>query len=84
MENLTLKEKLGRYIDACFPIIYINSYEEEKIDRIIKDTIGKKNAYEWNSALGILDFKSKERYESIDLEKYLTSIIDNGVEDELY
>ena len=74
MENLTLKEKLGRYIDACFPIIYINSYEEEKIDRIIKDTIGKKNAYEWTSALGWLDFQSKERKESIDLEIFLTSI----------
>lgn len=83
MENLTLKEKLGRYIDACFPIIYINSYEEEKIDRIITDAIRSRRAFEWNSALGILDFKSKERYESIDLEKYLTSIIDNGVEDEL-
>lgn len=83
MENLTLKEKLGRYIDACFPIIYINSYEEEKIDRIIKDTIGKKNAYEWTSALGWLDFQSKERKESIDLENFLTSIIDDGIEDEL-
>ena len=83
MENLTLKEKLERYIGAHFPIIYINSYEEEKIDRIITDAIRSRRAFEWNSALGILDFKSKERYESIDLEKYLTSIIDNGVEDEL-
>lgn len=83
MENLTLKEKLGRYIDACFPIIYINSYEEEKIDRIITDAIRSRRAFEWNSASGILDFKSKERQESIDLEEYLTSIINDGIEDEL-
>ena len=36
MENNNLKYKLSHYIDAAFPIIYINSFEENKIDEIIQ------------------------------------------------
>ena len=32
MEDRTLKAKLVRYIDAGFPIIYINTFEEDKVD----------------------------------------------------
>ncbi len=35
MENKSLKSKLVRYIDAGFPIIYINTFEEDKVDVII-------------------------------------------------
>ena len=37
MENRTLKYKLVRYIDAGFPIIYINTFEEDKLDSIIAE-----------------------------------------------
>ena len=33
------KEKLVNYIDAGVPILYINSYEENKIDDLIKEVI---------------------------------------------
>ena len=32
----TLKQNLIRYIDARFPIIYLDTYEELKLDEIIK------------------------------------------------
>ena len=37
MENRTLKERLSRYIDAGFPIIYLNTFEEDKVNDIIFD-----------------------------------------------
>lgn len=58
MEN-TLKKKLVRYIDASFPIIYINSFEEEKVDKIIAEISEGKEVVEWNGANGMVDFKTK-------------------------
>ena len=37
MEDKTLKSKLIRYIDAGFPIIFINTFEEDKVDDIIRE-----------------------------------------------
>ena len=36
MEDKNLKSKFARYIDAGFPIIYLNTFEEDKVDTIIK------------------------------------------------
>lgn len=59
MENKTLKSKLARYIDAGFPILYLNTFEEDKVDSIVKD-IGKgKEIYEWNETNGYIDFEAK-------------------------
>lgn len=59
MENKTLKSKLARYIDAGFPILYLNTFEEDKMDSIVKD-IGKgKEIYEWNETNGYINFEAK-------------------------
>lgn len=61
MANIHVKEKLANYIDAGFPIIYINSFEEEKVDQIIDELSREKEVLEWNgSSNGLLDFKTKE------------------------
>lgn len=78
-----IENKLGNYVDAGFPIVYINSFEEDKANEIIKRVIGKRKAFEWNAALGVCDFHSSERQTSISLKDYLHSIIDSGLEDEL-
>ena len=57
---MTLKESLARYIDAGFPIIYINSFEEAKTDRIINEVMGRHEVLEWNGASGLVDFHSKK------------------------
>ena len=59
MENKTLKSKLARYIDAGFPVIYINTFEEDKVDNIISELSLSKEVYEWNETNGYIDFKNK-------------------------
>ncbi|MFI3211934.1 MAG: hypothetical protein R3Y24_01190 [Eubacteriales bacterium] len=59
MENKTLKSKLVRYMDAGFPVIYINTFEEDKVDTIINEIHGGKEVYEWNETNGYIDFETK-------------------------
>lgn len=55
----TVKENLGRYIDAGFPILYIYTYEETKADRYIASVAGRREVLEWNGADGFVNFKTK-------------------------
>lgn len=55
----SFKEKLVRYIDAGFPIVYINTFEEAKADRYISDVAGRREIVEWNGANGFVDFATK-------------------------
>ncbi|MFL0250949.1 AAA family ATPase [Clostridium neuense] len=57
--NYSLREKLIRYIDAGFPIIYINSFEESKVDEVIKYAISGREIVEWNGFNGYVDFITK-------------------------
>lgn len=59
MENRNLKSRLVRYIDAGFPIIYLNTFEEDKVDTIIQEVSCGKEIYEWNETNGYIDFQSK-------------------------
>ena len=59
MENKTLKTKLPRYIDAGFPIIYMNTFEEDKVDSIISAFSSSKEIVEWNETNGYIDFENK-------------------------
>ena len=77
------KEKLANYIDAGVPILYINSFEENKTDTLIKEVLGDRKAFEWNLSLGVSNFKTGERQSDISLKDYLKTAIDNGLEDEL-
>ena len=77
------KEKLANYIDAGVPILYINSYEENKIDDLIKEVIVERRAFEWSEALGVCDFKTGERQSQFSLKEYLQTLINSGLEDEL-
>ena len=78
-----MKEKLVNYIDAGVPILYINSYEENKTDELIRTILGERRAFEWSEALGVSNFKTGERQSAISLQEYLKLIIDSGIEDEL-
>lgn len=59
MEDRTFKAKLVRYIDAGFPIIYINTFEEDKVDSLIPEISSVKEVYEWNETNGYIDFETK-------------------------
>lgn len=59
MENKNLKSRLVRYVDAGFPIIYLNTFEEDKVDTIIQEVSCGKEIYEWNETNGYIDFQTK-------------------------
>lgn len=61
-----LKEKMMQYIDAGYPILYINSYEEEKIDHIVNASAAGRKILEWNGTLGLCDFITKKSYDLAD------------------
>ena len=54
-----LKQKLSQYIDAGFPILYINSFENDKIDDMIREIGDRREIVEWNGARGMVDFNTK-------------------------
>lgn len=57
---MSVKNELMKYIDAGYPIIYINSFEEVKTDRIIEEVMGGREGLEWNGANGFVNFKNKQ------------------------
>jgi len=56
---MQINTSLISYIDSGFPIIYINSFEETKVDNIITSVIGGREGLEWNGSQGFCKFKSK-------------------------
>lgn len=68
MHKLSLE--IGPYIDALFPILYINTYEELKVNDILDELKGDKEVLEWNNV------KSKES-----LEDFLDVANDEIVQD---
>lgn len=59
--DTSLKEKTIQYIYACFPIIYMDTFEEDKVDILIGDIseILGREVYEWNGTYGYIDFETK-------------------------
>ena len=55
---MTLLDKVTIYVDAGFPILLIHSYEEKKIDEIVKKSAAGRELYEWNGVTGFTDFST--------------------------
>jgi len=61
----SMKNKLIEYCDAGFPIVYIDTYEDEKTDNIIAEAFNRGfKIEEWNGATGHCDFKNKNSFYS--------------------
>ena len=77
---MKLKEKIIEYIDAGFPILYINTYEEEKADKIISQVSTGRKVFEWNSVYGLTDFKTKTSFNMMDnsLNANLGFLLESG------
>ena len=52
-------EKLMLYLDAGLPIIYIDSFEEDKADEVINKVTVERDVYEWNKAEGLFKRSNK-------------------------
>ncbi|HOO07815.1 MAG TPA: AAA family ATPase [Ruminococcus sp.] len=57
-----IKRTLNSYVDAGYPIIYINSFEETKVDSIVSSVMGGRKGLEWNGSQGFCDFKTKKDF----------------------
>lgn len=58
---MSLKSRLIQYRDAGYPIVFIESFEEDKADKIISEiaSSARLSVVEWNGASGVCDFKTK-------------------------
>ena len=56
---MNLKDNLLRYLDAGFPILYINSFEEAKIEETIKEIADRRTVAIWSMATGYGEFSTK-------------------------
>ena len=43
-----LEEKLREYIGAKVPIIYVSSFDDNAVERIIFKVTGRRKVWEWN------------------------------------
>jgi SpoVK/Ycf46/Vps4 family AAA+-type ATPase len=57
--TLNLKQNLSRYIDACFPILYINTFEESKTEDLLNQIADRRRIIKWSSAEGYSEFSTK-------------------------
>lgn len=57
---MSLKKSLSRYLDAGFPILYINSFEETKVETIIKQIADRRTLSIWSAAAGYGEYSTKE------------------------
>ena len=78
---MRLKDNISRYLDAGFPILYINSFEEAKIEEIIRSVADRRTVSVWSMASGYSEYSTKDdewivpptKNETTDLETILNN-----------
>ena len=60
MSKITTVEKISRYMDAGFPIIYFNTFEELKGMQTIIAASGARQVLEWSYTDGLILYKNGE------------------------
>lgn len=75
---------LASYIDALYPIIYINHFNFKVIDDAIAHVGENVKCVEFNNALGLIDFNTKSPMKECDLEEFLRLTMDDGFEQETF
>lgn len=84
MRKEKFEVRLREYIDAQVPIIYIDSFDDNKIDEMILQVTGSRKVQEWNELDGLLNRKKIEKgkavgiHETIGSEKTLYDVIRDG------
>ena len=77
MKN-SARDLLASYIDALYPIIYINHFDFKVIDAIIADIGDDRKVVEYSNGLGIVDFKNKSLMKECELAEFLKLVKDDG------
>ena len=83
MKN-SARDMLASYIDALYPIIYINHFDFKIIDDIVLDISDSRKVIEYNNGLGIVDFKTKSVMKECDLFSFLKLVKDDGYDHSVF
>ena len=83
MKN-SARDLLASYIDALYPIIYINHFDFKVIDDIVSDIVDGRKVIAYNNGLGIVDFKTKSMMKECDLFNFLKLVKDDGYEHSMF
>lgn len=87
MEKISMVEKISRYMDAGFPIIYFNTFEELKGMQMIIEASGARQVLEWSYTDGLFLYKKGEVQDEYknDLAKIpLARVLEQLLIEELY
>lgn len=87
MSKITIVEKISRYMDAGFPIIYFNTFEELKGMQTIIAASGARQVLEWSYTDGLILYKNGEVQEEYknDLAKIpLANVLEQMLIEDLY
>ncbi len=76
----SLSERMTLYMDAGFPIIYIETFEEDKAERAIVRASSNREILEWN-VRGLFYSKSDEKREGISLLEALNNFANSAAMD---
>lgn len=83
-EELTVQEKIIRYIRAKYPILYFDNFDFNLVSRIIDDISDKHKVIEYNNAIGQVNFKTRipmGNRKLVDLEDFLNEVKNNGYDE---
>ena len=83
MKN-SARDMLASYIDALYPIIYINHFDFKIIDDIVLDISDSRKVIEYNNGLGIGDFKTMSVMKECDLFSFLKLVKDDGYDHSVF
>ncbi|KQY94274.1 hypothetical protein ASD24_01550 [Paenibacillus sp. Root52] len=61
MQINSVSHKLLHFVDARFPILYLNTFEETKIDEVVKKIAYGREILEWNASKGLVHFQTKNQ-----------------------
>lgn len=73
-------EALRSCVESHYPILYLVTFEDELCDQYIRSIADGRTIFEWNLALGCVDFETKRgltRY--LDLPAALSNYLDQGL-----
>lgn len=76
---MRMYEKLQLYLDAGFPLIYIHSFEESKVDSIIAKSVGGRKVFEWDE---MYRYRNMKTGEIINSDYGLNDVLKDGIKDQ--
>lgn len=82
--KISARDLLASYIDALYPIIYMEHFDFKVIDEIIADIADNRKIIEYNNGLGIVNFQNKETMYKCNLFEFLESVKDDGYDNPVF